>query len=377
MSSDQTAARPPVSLSRAVRHHLPVVLVFLVLGALAGYLYAGSVKPAYTSTARVLVNPSVGNPFVPTPSSVRQDELTSLETEAQVARSDEVLGAVHTQYPEVSTVTMRRNVGVLVPANTQILEIRFTAANPETAQTITNAVAAQYLANRAQRFTDLNNARITRVETRTTEVTAELKEHTKAAKDDTKSAGERLYEQEMADALRNELVSLRAQRTALENSESPSGSVIAPAVEGKSSAGLTATVLPFGFALVGLALGCAVALLLERTRGVVRSGNDVEALGVPVVASVPKSHWRDRMRRRGDAAAIDTTVRRVRASLLDLEPRPDVVAIAPVGSGRSDGPVSEAVAESFARAGHRVVLCLLYTSPSPRDLSTSRMPSSA
>ncbi len=138
-----TAARPPVSLSRAVRHHLPVVLVFLVLGALAGYLYAGSVKPAYTSTARVLVNPSVGNPFVPTPSSVRQDELTSLETEAQVARSDEVLGAVHTQYPEVSTVTMRRNVGVLVrPPNTQILEITFTAANPETAQTITNAVAA-------------------------------------------------------------------------------------------------------------------------------------------------------------------------------------------------------------------------------------------
>jgi capsular polysaccharide biosynthesis protein len=304
----------------------------------------------------VLVNPSVGNPFVPTPSSVRQDELTSLETEAQVARSDEVLGAVHTQYPDVSTVTMRRNVGVVVPANTQILEISFTAANAQTAQTITNAVAAQYLANRAQRFTDLNNARILRVETRTDQVTTEMRGHSDKAKDESLGAGERLFEQEMADALRNELVSLRAQRTALENSEAPAGSVIAPAVEGKSAGGLTATVLPFGFALIGLALGCAVALLLERSRGVVRSGSDVEALGVPVLASVPKTHWRDRVRRRGDAAAIDTTVRRVRASLLDLEPRPDVVAIAPVGSGRSDGPVSEAVAESFAKAGHRVVL---------------------
>ena len=52
----------------------------------------GSTPPrpptTYTSTARVLVNPSVGNPFVPTPASVRQDELTSLETEAQVVRSD-------------------------------------------------------------------------------------------------------------------------------------------------------------------------------------------------------------------------------------------------------------------------------------------------
>ena len=32
---------------------------------------------------------------------------------------------------------------------------------------------------------------------------------------------------------------------------------------------------------------------------------------------------------------------------------------------------------SFKEKLHRVMNCLLYTSPSPRDLSTSRMPSSA
>ena len=31
----------------------------------------------------------------------------------------------------------------------------------------------------------------------------------------------------------------------------------------------------------------------------------------------------------------------------------------------------------IATCGETVVFCLLYTSPSPRDLSTSRMPSSA
>ena len=175
---------------------------------------------------------------------MRQDELTSLETEAQVARSDEVLGAVHNAVPRGLHRDHAAQRRVLVPANTQILEISFTAANPENAQTITNAVAAQYLANRAQRHR-LNNARITRVEPAPRRPA--VKEHT-GGQGRHKSAGERLYEQEMADALRNELVSLRAQRTALENSESPSGSVIAPAVEGKSSAGLTATVLPFGFA---------------------------------------------------------------------------------------------------------------------------------
>ena len=31
----------------------------------------------------------------------------------------------------------------------------------------------------------------------------------------------------------------------------------------------------------------------------------------------------------------------------------------------------------FINAGSKIITCLLYTSPSPRDLSTSRMPSSA
>jgi len=42
-----------------------------------------------------------------------------------------------------------------------------------------------------------------------------------------------------------------------------------------------------------------------------------------------------------------------------------------------DASVQRAVQAVLDRAGAIDVLCLLYTSPSPRDLSTSRMPSSA
>ena len=42
---------------------------------------------------------------------------------------------------------------------------------------------------------------------------------------------------------------------------------------------------------------------------------------------------------------------------------------------RARTPMS--VLRSILRAVHRTCFCLLYTSPSPRDLSTSRMPSSA
>ena len=56
--------------------------------------------------------------------------------------------------------------------------------------------------------------------------------------------------------------------------------------------------------------------------------------------------------------------------------KPLLADIVVVGGG-SSGAV---VAARLAEAGRDVLLveaCLLYTSPSPRDLSTSRMPSSA
>jgi capsular polysaccharide biosynthesis protein len=358
MQTDLQSAQPlspaPVSTSRAVRHHLSVVLLCLVMGALAGYLYATSMPATYTSTARVLVNPSVGNPFVPTPASVRQDELTSLQTEAQVVRSDEVMGVVAEQVPTLTPAALARKVQVTVPPNTQILEISYTGGNATVAQQVVDAVANAYLANRTQRFEAVNQERIDRVEARTLNVVNDLRAATAAAQQG--DAAEKLFQEELADALRNELVSLRAQRTALENSESPPGAVIAPASAGKSAGSLTTMVIPVGAALAGLAIGCLLAVLMERLWGVVRSAGDVEALGMPVVAAVPPPSWRDRLLRRGGTEAVDTAIRRVRAAMLDMEPRPDVITIAPPGSGRSDAEASEAVAESFARAGHRVVL---------------------
>ena len=47
-----------------------------------------------------------------------------------------------------------------------------------------------------------------------------------------------------------------------------------------------------------------------------------------------------------------------------------------VGIGTSD-PTEALEVLGGTRGGDVVVTCLLYTSPSPRDLSTSRMPASA
>ncbi len=179
---------------------------------------------------------------MPTPSSVRQDELTSLETEAQVARSAEVLDAVAAQGTDLTTRQLETPVQVVVPPNTQILEISYSSTDPVVAQQVADAVAAAYLDNRARRFDDVNSARIDRVETQT------------AGRGEGPPRGHRrprrwarrpsaCFQSELADALRNELVSLRAQRTALENSEAPAGAVISPASKPAAAGGLTTTVM--------------------------------------------------------------------------------------------------------------------------------------
>jgi polysaccharide biosynthesis transport protein len=356
MLPETTAApRGQVSTTRAVRHHLAPVVVCVLLGALAGWLYAASVPTTYTSSARVLINPSVGNPYAPAPSSVRQDEVTSLETEAQIARSVEVLDDVAQTFPALPAGALERGVQITVPPSTQVLEISYTASDPEVAQQVADAVASAYLQNRQQRYDDVNDARIDRVEARTQTVVTELRAATAAADDAGRS--DRSFQAELAGALRSELVSLRAQQTALENSETPPGAVIRPATEPAAPSGLTALVYPIAGGLLGLALGCLVAVLLERMSGVIRSVDEVDPAGLPVAAAVPRPPWRSRISlRRHTGEAFDTTIRRLRATLLDLDPRPDMIAVAPAGAGGSDADVSEAVAESFARAGHRVVL---------------------
>ncbi|MGZ4455157.1 MAG: Wzz/FepE/Etk N-terminal domain-containing protein [Nocardioides sp.] len=340
--------------ARAVRHHLALVVVAVLLGAVAGWAYAGTMTTSYTSTARVLVDPAVGNPFVPTPTAVRQDELTSLETEAQVAGSAEVLASVARQAPPWTTAGLARGLLVTVPPNSQVLEISFTATDPAVARRIAGLTADAYLANRARRSDAVNAARVHRVVTQTSSVVTDLRAATAAAQQGTPA--ERLFQTQLATALRNELVNLRAQRTALENSDSPVGAVITPAGVAQDATSLVALGLPVGGGLAGLLVGCLLALALERFRGVVRSPAEVAELGLPVAAAVPQPSPWARVLRREDPEAFGDTVRRLRAAVLEQDPRPDIVAVASCDGDRPRSEVCEAVAESFARAGHRVVL---------------------
>ncbi len=363
MPSEGSPAVSRPSILRAVRRHLTVVIVFLIMGVVIGWLVAAAQPATYTSTARVLVNPTIGNPFAPAPTSVRQDELTSLETEAQVARSAEVLAAVTDEFPSMTLGEIQRGVEITVPANTQVLEMSYTAGDPTVAQDVTDAVAQAYLANRDRRATDINVERIARVEKQTLGVVEDLRAATVAAQKG--NDAQRLFQSELATALRNELVSLRAQRSYLENSEGSAGTVISPASQATSAAGLAPVLMLVGASVAGLALGCLIAVALERLTGRVRSAPEVEAIGLPVLAAAPARGWRPGLSRTSAADNEEATIRRLRAKILALEDTPEIIAVAPAGIGKPDAAVSEAVAESFAKAGHRVVLVRTEGSSTP------------
>jgi polysaccharide biosynthesis transport protein len=145
--------------------------------------------------------------------------------------------------------------------------------------------------------------------------------------------------------------------------------VITPASTPVAETSFMDLLIQLAGAMAGFALGCVLALGLERLNGRIRSASEVEAAGLPVSFAVPQPGLRDRLLRRRPDDDFDTTVRRVRAAILELEERPDVIAVSPAGQGESQVGVSEALAESFAKAGHRVVLVRTDDNPTTRGVA--------
>jgi succinoglycan biosynthesis transport protein ExoP len=342
-------------LGRAFRHYPLLLLVFALVGGLAATLYAGFNPSSYTSSARVLINPTAGNPYNPSPTATRADQLTSMETEAQMLRSDDVLTmAAETLSSPPALASLSSRLDVVVPTNTQVLEISFSAADADRAREVTQAVATAYLDYRLERSEEVTGTQLERVQNRIAAVISNLREATRLSQEGPE--GKRAFQGRLADALSNELVNLRTQQNTLENAAGQPGRIISPATQPDEGSILTMLLFAAGGALVGLLLGLAVAVAVERRRNLVRAGYDVEAAGLPVLAAVPRAASPSRRTSATATHKFDEGVRRLRASLTELGEPARVVAVAGQEKEAVAGSLADALAVSLARAGHRVVL---------------------
>ena len=133
-----------------------------------------------------------------------------------------------------------------------------------------------YLDNRAERFDEVNDERIDRVATRTRTVVDGAARRDRGRRGRHRRSSVRSSPSSRTRCATSWSASAHSgprSRTA----RHPPGAVISPASTPADAPQVTAVLFPVGGALVGLAIGCLVAVLLERATGVVRSAAEVEA----------------------------------------------------------------------------------------------------
>jgi polysaccharide biosynthesis transport protein len=347
---DEPGPRGGLALA-ALRHHVGLLLVLGCVGLAAGAA-VGEVRPAtYTATASVLVNPVEGSSYAP---QDEEDSLTSLETEAQIVRSDAVTRLALARLPGRATLgELRDGVGVVVPENTQIMQISSRAPGPLAARDRAQAYALAYLDYRRQRAQDAVDAQLAGIEQQTAEVTADLQDATAAAAE-AAAAGDtadEAFQEQLAQALNDELVELRAGRVALQSAVAIPGRLLSSAQAPAGPAGLGGLTFMLAGLVAGLLGGVALALGRQHRDDRVYTPADVERAGLPVLAAMPR-----RPHRYADQSTPEEVVRRLRSAVMTTAPWPPVVLVSGCTPGVAEPGVAARLSLSLGKAWSNVIL---------------------
>ncbi len=344
-AGDTTGARTGL-VRDALRHQMLLIIAFGLLGLLAGLAFTAARPSTYLSTANVLVNPVEGNAFAPDDES---DALVSLETEAQIVSSDVVTNMARTRLPDPPiTSDLQGGVSIVVPPNTQILQVTARGPAAAMAQRRAQAYALAYLDYRRQQAAQTTVEQLGSVEQQMAEVTTDLEAATAALQ--TGTAEDQALQQQLVDTLNQELVELQATRVELASAVVQPGRVISAAALPARAAGPGEGLLVVGAVVGALLVGLAVAMGRERRNDRVYDRADVEMAGVGVLATLS--------RRQGgfaDGGAPEEVIRHLRLSVMEALPAPATIVVSCCSHATEPG-VAARLADSLRHAGSNVVL---------------------
>ena len=335
----------------ALRRRLWIPVLFALVAALGAWYLADSRSSTYTSSVQVLVRPLVGNPLAPDTGFSSQQVTSAMATEAQVVNSQDVADLANPTLPQPWTPGSG-TVKAAVPPNTQIVAITFTADNADAARTGAQTTAEAYLQQRANVAKQAQSERLKILKKQAASTQASLDRAVKASSSPT--AGPQAAQQ--VQLLANQAVTIQDTITTLQATGGNPGAVVAPATLPKSSNQLSSVLIALVAGLLGLLLGAALAIWLERRDTRVR-GTDRAVAGVPVITAMTAR--RRRFLPAGRRARVDSArqfVERLRTVTLVAAPPPNMVAISAVRSERSAAPVAVELAVALADAGYRVSL---------------------
>jgi capsular polysaccharide biosynthesis protein/MinD-like ATPase involved in chromosome partitioning or flagellar assembly len=316
----------------------------LLVGVSAGYAFTATRAQQYTATASVLVSP------VGTDSAVANSRTAgpvNLDTEAQLVRSSVVetkaQGLLRTS---LSPQDLGEAVKVTVPANTSVLNIAFTADNPEGAQQGAHAFAEAYLASRGDTAKTDVSARIKALQATIKTLSDQQKQLAGQVAALPTDSPDRSAAQAKLNNVNAQIDSANQQLVPLQTTPIVPGSIINDAQLPDSASGPLGILAIASGLLLGLLFGLLLALAIDRADKRVRRSVDLEReFDVPVLVEVPTGA-------RTDFSVVQSThsrqgnafseLRNVLVSL--VSDREQIILVA----GASDGPAGSIVAANLA-----------------------------
>ena len=334
----------PQLLSQSLRRYAVVVFILALLGGAAAAAFAASRPEVYSSSSRILLRPSAGNPYSLETGPSGQQVTIAMTTEAALVNSDPVLKLVNGKLTQDLAPS---NVNVSVPGNTSTIVATVRTSSATSAQQGAQAVADGYLAYRTQVTTANVKASVDQLSRQIASVKAALAKASAAAASEAADSQNARQSQ----VLTEQLISLQDLLNSAQSIDADPGTLVTPAGLG-ARAGIAAGLIIAGGVFGGLLIGTAAALWLGRRDRRVHAGAGATVAGVPVLAVLESG-------RRSDAEATERQAyQRLRTSVLASSALPSAVAVSGVGTDDTSSPIALELARSMTRAGYRVVLVM-------------------
>ncbi len=288
--------REPRELSdygHSLRRRWPWLVIGALLGAVLGLGYLHVAPKTYTATSDVLVQSASTD--TSTAGARTNGSTVNLDTEAQLVTSTVV--ATQAQALLNSSRTPEQLAGdvvVSVPANTAVLDIKFSASSPDAARAGAEAFAQAYLNNRFQtdlRFLNSETKRLTGLVNQQRAALQQIEAKLTSTTPPTPSQVAQLRSQRVA--VRAQLSGLTTQLTAVQGKSLNSGQIIGAAQTPKAAANPKPFLVLPGAVLVGLLAGLLFAALLERRDHRLHRVSDIQRLtGIAVAGVLPAAALR-------------------------------------------------------------------------------------
>lgn len=322
------------------RYSVLILLVTLAFGTLAA-VYAVSRPQSYSSSAQILLRPSVGNPFNAETGSSSQQITTAVATESALVTSDEVLALAS---DSTGTALGAADVAAVVPPNTSTIVITVRSTFADDAAEEAQAMAESFLQYREQ-VSQQNQDRSA----------GQLRDQIIAVQQSLEGTGRSDADVRRADVLTAQLVALQSALVATQSAATDPGTLVAVAGP-VSRDGIATPVLAVGGLLAGLILGVAAAFALARRDTSIRAESDATVAGLPVLTTVGSAS--DPRLSSDDLGADEGALQQLRTFLVASCEQPSAIAISGVGPADRSGDVARVLGRSMARAGYRVAVVL-------------------